>query len=341
MAKKKNSILFQEDWYNLTKPLTDEGLGKLFRAIMKSVFEGEDIDIESFDPMLQMALNFILPKIEEAQEKYQEVCKKRKDAAKAMHSKQKKDKDTSAESAEQNMQNDANSANASKCKQVHANASKCMQKHYDNDNDNESTNVDISSDEDIIVSSNEDTPSTRVEDDSPLAFENVWKSYGKKGTKATAKSRYNKLSTKKKEAIAQYIPYYLAFTVPQYRKGFEVFISREQWKNLLQDPNGNEIPFRGEDGKPLFHVADIDKFKDWFNKLVSESNIPQVVEVTPDRLVNLNICYTLYPKIMTRAVSTVLHSKRYQEMASKGMITFDYIFNPKNIIKICEQGENN
>ena len=122
MAKKKNSILFQEDWYNLTKPLTDEGLGKLFRAIMKSVFEGEDVDIESFDPMLQMALNFILPKIEEAQEKYQEVCKKRKDAAKAMHSKQKKNKDTSAESAEQNMQNDANYANASKCKQVHTKA---------------------------------------------------------------------------------------------------------------------------------------------------------------------------------------------------------------------------
>lgn len=171
-------------------------------------------------------------------------------------------------------------------------------------------------------------------------FENVWDFYGKKGNKKTAKGRYEKLSKKDKIAAVLYIPYYHAFTVPQYRKGFEVYISRRQWDNLLQDCNGKIIPFFDtETGSIAYHVANIDSFKVWFNNLVRGTSIKQVQEVTPDRQMNLNICYTLYPKLMEKAVRTVMTSQRYVEMANKGMITFDYIFNPANIIKICEQGE--
>lgn len=171
-----------------------------------------------------------------------------------------------------------------------------------------------------------------------LSFDFVWELYGKRGTKKTAKSRYEKLSKKNKISVIEYIPYYLAFTEPKHRKYFEVFISREQWTNILQDQNGKQIPFIDENGDKQYHVASVESFKEWFNALVQGTAIPQVQDVTPERHVNLNICYTLYPKLMETAVKTVLTNTRYIEMANKGMITFDYIFNPANLVKICEKG---
>lgn len=173
-----------------------------------------------------------------------------------------------------------------------------------------------------------------------LSFENIWNLYGKKGTKSTAKSRYEKLPQKTKRDILKYIPYYLSFTVPQYRKGFEVFISKEQWKNVLQDKFGNDIPFCDSEGNKLYHIANDDKFKDWFNEMVANTNIPKITVMTPDRKVNLNICYTLYKDKISLAMKTVLKDEKYIEMANSGMLSFDYIFNPVNLIKICEKGVN-
>lgn len=340
---KKNTILFQEDWYNLMKSFSDESFGKVLRAIMEQCFQGKEVDINQFDPFQQMALNFILPKVNDAREKYEQVCEKRKKAIQERWGKKQKGTDTSVAS---NKEENTNASSTIQEDTKNTNVSSSIQKiqkdtdnENGNDNDNGSTIVD--SNINISVSSNEDTPPTGVGDDDPLAFENVWKSYGRKGTKSVAKSRYEKLTKRKKEAIVKYIPYYLAFKEPQFRKGFEVFISREQWVNVLQDPNGKEIPYLDDKGKALYHVADLEKFKEWFNRLIRGSSIPEVSAVTPDRLVNLNYCYTLYPKEMTKAMKVILHNERYIEMANKGMITFDYIFNPKNIIKICEQGGNN
>lgn len=174
-----------------------------------------------------------------------------------------------------------------------------------------------------------------------IPFEEIWAFYGKKGTKKTAKSRFENLSKEAQLDAVLYLPYYLAFTVPQYRKGFEVYISREQWKNVLHDPNGNEIPFIDkETGETLYHVANMEDFKAWFNNLIKGTPIPQIDTITPDRMVNINICYTNYPKQMSRAMKIILNDGHYAEMIQKGMITFDYIFNPTNILKICERGGN-
>lgn len=78
--------------------------------------------------------------------------------------------------------------------------------------------------------------------------------------------------------------------------------------------------------------------KEWFNRKVEGTDIPKVVEVTPERHVNLNICYTLYPKLMTKAMKIVKENEFYIKGAKDGWLTFDYIFNPVNLIKICEQG---
>lgn len=165
-------------------------------------------------------------------------------------------------------------------------------------------------------------------------FEKLWEMYGnKKGNKSTARTRYNKLSDNVKKDIFDYIPYYNAFCEPRYIQMLTTFLNKETWKSQLYF---NGIPIPKEKGK--YHVADVDSFKAWFNRQVEGTLIPKVVEVTPDRRVNLNICYTLYPKLMNPAMKIVTTSKYYQEMGDK--ISFDYIFNPANLIKICERGGN-
>lgn len=41
---------------------------------------------------------------------------------------------------------------------------------------------------------------------------------------------------------------------------------------------------------------------------------------------------------MTEAMEIVKSDEYYINAAKEGWLTFDYIFNPVNLIKICEQG---
>ena len=75
-------------------------------------------------------------------------------------------------------------------------------------------------------------------------------------------------------------------------------IKDKYWKTP-REFNGKVIPM------DKYRIADIDAFKDWFNGMVKDTGIPMVTEVTPERHVNLNICYTLYPKLMSKATSIV------------------------------------
>lgn len=360
----KNNILFQEDWYNLISEFSNEDLGSTIRVLFGTILKGEDFDLSKLSPMVKMAVNFLLPKMEEAKDRYAEKCRHNRENAKArwgnneLQEDQITDiqKDTQSDAnvcdgiqnnanVSESMQSDADSCDkiridAIACERIQSDATVCdgmrpqcesMPKDKDRDKDNN-----------YIVSTSVDTPSkadaSDVSDDSD--FEELWAEYNRKGIKKTAKSRFKKLSKKDKIAVRDYLPYYLAFTVPQYRKNFEVFISKNQWGNILLDPNGKEIPFGKNDrGQPLYRVADVKKFKSWFNKKVQGTKIPQVEDVDAERFVNLNICYTLYPHEMTTALKVVLHDEYYINMANKGMLTFDYIFNPKNIAKICERGK--
>ena len=163
-------------------------------------------------------------------------------------------------------------------------------------------------------------------------FEEIWKEYGRIGSKKIAKSRYEKLSNNKKDLLRKSIPYYRAFCSPGYYVYLEKYISNEYW-NRVEVFDGVPIT------KDNYRIADVDKFLEWFNKKVAGSGIPQISELTPSRQRMLNICYTLCEDEMKK-VNILLNNEKYVEMANKGMIDFDYIFKPVNLRRICEKGVN-
>ena len=168
-------------------------------------------------------------------------------------------------------------------------------------------------------------------------FDKIWKMYrrdGNKGNKTSAYKKYLNLSKQDKEDMAKYIPYFMAFTLPKFRPMMSKFIKDKYWHNQ-KEFNGRVIPM------DRYRIADIEAFKEWFNKEVMGTDIPKVAEVTPERHVNLNICYTLYPKLMSKAMRIVKENEFYLKGAKEGWLTFDYIFNPVHLIEICEKGGQN
>lgn len=165
-------------------------------------------------------------------------------------------------------------------------------------------------------------------------FNKIWKYYrrdGSKGNKTSAYKNYLNLSQKDKEAMVRTLPYFMAFTLPKFRPMMPKFIKEKYWQ-YPREFNGRVIPMDN------YHIADIKAFKKWFNDLVKGTDIPQVTEVTPERHVNLNICYTLYPKLMEEVMKIVKANEFYLKGARDGWLTFDYIFDPVHLIEIYEKG---
>lgn len=73
-------------------------------------------------------------------------------------------------------------------------------------------------------------------DEDRLSFEYAWGLYGRKGSRKTSESRWNRLPKKTKELALKHIPAYVASTPDeQYRKNFEGYISGERWNDRLPD----------------------------------------------------------------------------------------------------------
>lgn len=105
----KNNFLLSDEWKSMFTALPDEKAGQLIKAAFM-YHAGEDVEID--DPVLEAVFCMVKAKIDENDSKYEEICQKR-----------------------------AESARASKCKQMQANASKCEQTAPDNDNDSDSEYV--------------------------------------------------------------------------------------------------------------------------------------------------------------------------------------------------------
>lgn len=98
MKSKMKSIIFQEDWYHLIAPLPDASWSKVLRILMEKVFDNKDFNKEELDVAEKMALGFILPKIQEASDKYQEVCRKKEEASRRYWREKNKSDDSHVES---------------------------------------------------------------------------------------------------------------------------------------------------------------------------------------------------------------------------------------------------
>ncbi|OAV65585.1 hypothetical protein Barb6XT_02344 [Bacteroidales bacterium Barb6XT] len=109
---------------------------------------------------------------------------------------------------------------------------------------------------------------------SELDFENVWLLYGRKGNHKTSLSRWKLLSEAKKRLARDYIPAYVNATPEiQFRKNFEVYISREAWND--------ELPV--SQSRPEDHVLELQRvsisatYKSFISWVLS--NAPNVAKI--------------------------------------------------------------
>lgn len=155
--KKKTSFIIYESFYEPIKSLSDEKMGKLFRAIFEYRINGttevsEDIII---------AFSFFKNQLDIDTQKYEEVCKKRAISG-SIGGKQKV----------------ANLANATKCKQKVANLADNDNEYdneYDNDNVNEYENVNENENNNVKPKKNKATKTTSkdLEDKLPEIVKNL------------------------------------------------------------------------------------------------------------------------------------------------------------------------
>lgn len=77
---KIRAFMFYKRWADLFLNLPDDSKLELLDAILKYFFNGEEGDIE--DPTLLAVFNMIKTQLDEDQDKYEEICKKRAEARK-------------------------------------------------------------------------------------------------------------------------------------------------------------------------------------------------------------------------------------------------------------------
>ena len=117
----KKSIIIYADCIAILEELTNEQAGRLFKAILSYVNEEPVTEIEG-DPAIKMAFKVLKTQIDRDAEKYDEICKRRRESInKRWHKEGRNTKD-------------------SKSIQMNTNVNKSIQTDYDSENDNDSDN---------------------------------------------------------------------------------------------------------------------------------------------------------------------------------------------------------
>ena len=119
----KKSIIIYADCIAILEELTYEQAGRLFKAILAYVNEEPVTEIEG-DPALKMAFVVLRKQIDRDTEKYEEICRKRKEIALAREQRKREARETTS---------------VHKCEQK---TTKRTYNDTENDSDSESTNVD-------------------------------------------------------------------------------------------------------------------------------------------------------------------------------------------------------
>lgn len=78
--KSKKSFVLYHDYWEWLKLLSDEELGKIFKAIF--IYERENEVPVNFDPKLEMAFTMIKETLDRDKLKYEQVCNRNKEVAK-------------------------------------------------------------------------------------------------------------------------------------------------------------------------------------------------------------------------------------------------------------------
>lgn len=75
---KKESFLIYKEWYPIIKSLSDESLGKIFRAVFQYQIDGKVSDLEESTPEF-MAFQFFRNQFDRDLQKYEDRCRKNSD----------------------------------------------------------------------------------------------------------------------------------------------------------------------------------------------------------------------------------------------------------------------
>ena len=123
--QKKNSFILYKNYINSVSKMSNEQAGELFKIILHYANTGELL--ESEDPRVDTALDFIGERLEFDMQKYLDTCEKRKAAGAKGGSSSKKEQDEEAADQKQtnanaktNKQTKANEKEKSKTKQTQA-----------------------------------------------------------------------------------------------------------------------------------------------------------------------------------------------------------------------------
>ena len=150
--QKKISFVFFTEWRHLIKDLPPEVKIEIYEGLSDYVETGEAPDMS---PMAAAVFPFLKKRIDENNQKFEEVSQRRKDAREKRNKAQQnstkidfvEDCKAKTENADNTQQNSTKSDFVSICKQKTENADKGLQTPYENENENEN---DVSSDEDNI-----------------------------------------------------------------------------------------------------------------------------------------------------------------------------------------------
>lgn len=172
MAGKKSFVLYTDNAEQF-QMLSDEQAGKLIKAIF--CYSENKIMPDFADGMLTMAFSFIKGQIDRDSEKWEETRKKRAEAGR-----------------KGGKQNQANQANANFAKQIKQN--QANQAVNVNVNDNVNVNVNGNVNNIPPISPKGDKPAIKSDSESfRKSFEDFWKEYPRKVSKANALKAWNKL----------------------------------------------------------------------------------------------------------------------------------------------------
>ena len=189
MGEKKSFVLYNEYQKHIEK-LSDEEAGKLFKALFTYCESG---DVTELPPMADMAFSFMQTQIDKDTKKYEERCKKSRQAAKTRW------KNAEYAEAEHSANADSSNAqNANACERISSNAQNAdNDNEYDNDNDN-------------TYGINTNTVQKLTKSEVDLFFDSIWRLYpvkkGKGQVKDKARKRLYDIGTDEmKRAIKRYL----------------------------------------------------------------------------------------------------------------------------------------
>lgn len=225
---KRQSFIFYQDWCDLISKLDDATALEVCKAIMSIAFD--DVPKE-LSPTCNALMLLIRPRLEKDKEKYEEIVEKRRAAGRKHRGNQYTNK---SEQMEHNGTNGTSVPTMEHMEQVGTNGT---------DNvlykDNKSVilmNNTKKEEKDISISTKKRQMFKYTED-----FEQAFKATGRKGSKANAFRRWQKLSDEDKEKAKKHIPFYYQSNDKQYLKDFEGYLNGRYFENVVYNRKGEII----------------------------------------------------------------------------------------------------